>query len=484
MNSESAAQAQDQMKTILEGAPMMPVHYRLWVLSAGGTLLDGLALAAFGIALPLIKQAYDISDLMVGALGAAYVMGMVVGAMMGGRASDKIGRRRLFLFSMTFIGVVALVSAFAWSPEIILATQFLIGCAIGSEFPNSSAYVSDVMPDSTRDRMLVATIAAQAVGMLAGVGIGYAILSLDPEISVWRYFLGMRSVVALFFVVRRLSMPESPIWLMIQGRNAEASVAIGSLVPERKDDVDILSKTAADQKLGSGDGGEIATVGIGKLFTRSYLRRTVLVASAWFLMDISTYGVGQFAPSLLATLSSGDSSGGPIAVEFASIQGTGVLDFFLLVGFLVGMWAVPRFGQIRMQSIGFLGMVVGMGTLVVALHTSTGGQFNMPLIFVGFIIFNLLMNMGPNSTTFGLPALLFPPEMRATAAGFAAASAKTGATLGLFFLPTIKDAIGLENTLVLLGALSGLAFVITATLGSGLLPSPDRGKDAAVGRVA
>jgi nitrate/nitrite transporter NarK len=462
------------MKEILDGGPMKPIHYRLWVLSAGGTLLDGLALAAFGIALPLIKQAYEMSPLMIGALGAAYVMGMVVGAVTGGRTSDKIGRRRLFLISMTSIALIALASAFAWSPEIVLITQFLIGCAIGSEFPNSSAYVSDVMPDSTRNRMLVATIAAQAVGMLVGVGIGYALLSLDPEINVWRYFLGARSIVALLFVVGRLSMPESPVWLMIQGRNAEAAAAIGSLVPDKKEEIDALSKAAADSKLGSSEGDAKASVGIGVLFTRPYLRRTVLVSGAWFLMDISTYGVGQFAPSLLATLSSGNSSGGVIAAEFASIQGTMVLDFFLLVGFLLGMWFVPRFGQVRMQGIGFLGMVVGMGTLVVALRTSTGGQFNMPLVFVGFIVFNLLMNMGPNSTTFGMPALLFPPELRATAAGFAAGCAKSGATLGLFFLPTIKGAIGLENTLFMLGALSALAFVITVTLGSGLLPRPGR----------
>jgi len=420
----------------------------------------------------LIKQAYEMSALMIGAIGAAYVMGMVAGALTGGRASDAIGRRRLFLISMTSIALVALASAFAWNPAIILLSQFLIGCAIGSEFPNSSAYVSDVMPDSTRSRMLVATIAAQAVGMMIGAGIGYAILTLDPEIGVWRYFLGARAAVAMLFVLGRLSMPESPVWLMTQGRNIEAAAAIGRLAPGQKQDLDALGETAGNSVLGASEAAGTASVGIRTLFTGPYLRRTVLVAGAWFLMDISTYGVGQFAPSLLATLSGGDSSGGVIAAEFTSIEGSLLLDFFLLVGFLLGMWVVPRFGAIRMQSIGFVGMVVGMGTLVVALRTSTGEHMNMPLVMVGFIVFNLLMNMGPNSTTFGMPALLFPPELRATAAGFAAGCAKIGATLGLFFLPSIKDAIGLQNTLLMLGGLSALAFVITVTLGSGLLPRP------------
>ena len=65
------------------------------------------------------------------------------------------------------------------------------------------------------------------------------------------------------------------------------------------------------------------------------------------------------------------------------------------------------------------GSVVGMGILVVAVGSSGDAKSaNMVLVVGGFCVFNLMMNMGPNSTTFGLPALLFPSEIRATAAGF------------------------------------------------------------------
>ena len=55
------------------------------------------------------------------------------------------------------------------------------------------------------------------------------------------------------------------------------------------------------------------------------------------------------------------------------------------------------------------------------------------------------MNMGPNSTTFALPAILFPTRLRATAGGFAAACAKAGATLGTFFLPDLRAAYGTDR---------------------------------------
>jgi hypothetical protein len=71
-------------------------------------------------------------------------------------------------------------------------------------------------------------------------------------------------------------------------------------------------------------------------------------------------------------------------------------------------------------------------------------------------------------TTFSLPALLFPSEIRATAAGFSAACAKVGATCGTLFLPMLTKAIGLQYTLAILAGLSGVAWLVTARLGAGL----------------
>jgi len=322
--------------------------------------------------------------------------------------------------------------------------------------------------------MLVATITFQSVGMLIAVALGFLFLKADPAVETWRYFLGSRAAAAaLFVLLRGLIMPESPVWLMLQGRNSKAAGAITSLAPDQRKDLAELGSQAGDQRFNSGEHSGSSS-GLSVLFTGPYLRRTMLAAGAWFLMDISTYGVGHFAPSVLATLFTGEQGGGAIAAEFSSIRGSFALDGFLLFGFVLGMWLVPRVGQIKMQSIGFLGMVLGMGILVVAVGGSDGAGQSTVLVLVGFCVFNLLMNMGPNSTTFGMPALLFPSEIRATAAGFSAACAKIGATLGTLFLPMISRAIGLQYTLALLACLAGLGFLMTATLGRGLLPAAEK----------
>jgi hypothetical protein len=233
MAEGTAESAQRRMRDLRDSCPPRSRHYFLWVLSCGGILLDGITLAALAISLPLIRQSFPMSAFMVGAVSSGAVVGMAIGAIFGGRVSDRIGRRRSFLFSMSLITVTATSSAFAWDPSVILLTQFLIGCGQGSEFPNSSAYVSEIMPTRVRNRMLVATITTQAVGMLVGVSLGYLLLQASPEVEAWRYFLGSRAAVgALLVVLRLLTMPESPIWLMHRGQNAEAAKVLASLRPD------------------------------------------------------------------------------------------------------------------------------------------------------------------------------------------------------------------------------------------------------------
>jgi predicted MFS family arabinose efflux permease len=181
-------------------------------------------------------------------------------------------------------------------------------------------------------------------------------------------------------------------------------------------------------------------------------------------MDIATYGVGLFTPVILGAIDVSGQGGGAISHDVAATKGSGTIDLFLLFGFLVGVWAVPKFGRIRMQAIGFAGMTFGMILLVIAVHLSNF-SLHIPLVFAGFILFNLLMNAGPNSTTFTLAPILFPTQLRATASGFAASVAKIGATLGVFMLPILKGRFGVPTVLGMMAAVSVLGLVVTLIFG-------------------
>ena len=219
---------------------------------------------------------------------------------------------------------------------------------------------------------------------------------------------------------------------------------------------------AASEGPEPGETGAPPPKGYGALFGPAFLRLTILTAGAWFLMDIATYGVGIFTPVILQSLD--PAAGVDSTLIYREIHvghASGLVDLFLLLGFLMGIWLVPRVGAVRMQILGFAGMAVGMLVLAWASGLAAADADRSRIVILGFVLFNLAMNMGPNSTTFTLPALLFPTTLRSTASGFAAACAKAGATLGTFFLPDLRAGFGTTAMLLALAGVSVLGVLVT-----------------------
>jgi putative MFS transporter len=456
-----------RLASLLDGSPLKPIQRWLWVLSTGGTLLDGFVIFVLGVAMPLIIAEFHLTPDVVGLVGASLVFGAVFGAGLGGPMADHLGRKKLMLADMIIIAVGAATSALANGFPMLFIGQLLVGVGVGIDFPTSSSYVSEVLPKRSRARMMVATIACQSVGMLVAAMIALALLKNGHSAQIWRLLLTTEGVIALLFFLLRLSEPDSAHWLMVRGRFAQAAQAFSRIMPEQREAVLRITSDAGNPSVAK----SIAPPkppGIAILFSRAYRGRTVLVAVPWFLMDIATYGVGLFTPIILGAIDVSAKSVGIIAHDFADVRGSAAIDLFLLFGFLVGIWAIPRFGRIRMQVIGFAGMAFGMLLLMLAvsLSNSAAGEGHIPLVFAGFILFNLLMNAGPNSTTFTLAPVLFPTQLRATASGFAAGVAKIGATLGVFVLPILKGKFGVPAVLGMMAVVSVLGLVVTLVFGT------------------
>jgi MFS transporter, putative metabolite transport protein len=447
-----------RLTLLLDESSLNKIQRWLWALSTGGTLLDGYAIFVLGVAMPVIIAEFHIQAGVVGLIAASLVFGAVIGAGVGGPMADHLGRKKLMLADMMIIAAGACASALATGPAMLFVGQLLVGIGVGIDFPVSSSYVSEILPKASRARMMVATIACQSVGMLLAAGMTLVLLRTGSA-QAWRLFLATESVVALFFFLLRLSARESPRWLLSRGKFAEAAQAFIRIIPEQRQE--ILQFPVNHETLAA----PVPHVNAGLLilFSRSYRARTALVTIPWFLMDIATYGVGLFTPTILGAIEVSGRTGGLIAHDFADAKGSAIIDVFLLIGFLLGVWLVPRFGRIRMQAIGFGGMTVGMLVLITAVGL-TNSTLHIPLVFAGFIVFNLLMNMGPNSTTFTLAPILFPTQLRGTAGGFAAGTAKLGATFGVFLLPILKQKFGVPIVLGIISAVSLLGLIVTLVL--------------------
>jgi MFS transporter, putative metabolite transport protein len=452
-----------RLTLLLDESPLKSIQRWLWVLSTGGTLLDGFAIFVLGVAMPLIIAEFHFQPDVVGLIGASLVLGAVFGAGFGGPMADHLGRKPLMLADMTIICAGAAVSALANGAVMLFIGQLLVGVGVGIDFPVSSSYVLEALPKRNRARMMVATIACQSIGMLLAAAITLALLKTATSAHTWRLFLASEGTIALIFFLLRLSEPDSPHWLMSRGRFTEAAEAFIRIMPEQREAVLQLTSNAGTENLATSV-VPAKPRGIGILFSPAYRARMVLVAVPWFLMDIATYGVGLFTPVILGAVDISGQTGGAIAHDRADVRGSSAIDLFLLFGFILGIWAVPRFGRIRMQAVGFASMAFGMLLLIIAVYLPNS-SLHIPLVFAGFILFNLLMNAGPNSTTFTLAPILFPTQLRATASGFAASVAKIGATFGVFVQPILKGKFGVPAVLEMVMAVSVLGLIVTLVFG-------------------
>jgi MFS transporter, putative metabolite transport protein len=435
---------------ILDHAPMGPRQYAIWLLASGGTLLDGFSIFSLGVAMPLLTSRFELGPLMVGLIGSALVLGAAFGAAFGGAAADRFGRKPLLILDMAILATGAVFSAFAENALAVLFGQFLIGVGIGIDFPVSASYVSETMPKRARSRMMVATIALQSVGMLIAAAVALTLLRLHGQTIDWRFIVGATGGCVRLHAGADVAAGKPAL------ASRPRSVGPGGACRHRTDANPDQTSTRAGAVDGPRHAGSVL---------QPYRVRTALVSVPWFLMDIATYGVGLFTPVILAALHFGAKPRDPVAADFAAAQGSAAIDLFLLFGFLIGLWAVPRFGRLHMQVIGFAGMTVGMLILLAAVLSGGSASPHIVLVFLGFILFNLAMNAGPNATTFTLAPELFPTAVRASASGFAAAAAKTGATLGIFMLPQVKEFWGVAGVLFLMAIVSALGAVITLILG-------------------
>src|SRR5436305_125264 len=146
--------AQLPLGRALDDAPMTRLHVRFWLLAGLGILLDGFDFFIIGVANPLIKQDFHASATQVGLISAAAIIGAVFGASLLGPLGDRFGRRRIFQFDLGLFVVCSLLCTVASNVGTLFAFRFLLGLAIGLDYPIAASYLAEVLPSAKRGRWL------------------------------------------------------------------------------------------------------------------------------------------------------------------------------------------------------------------------------------------------------------------------------------------------------------------------------------------
>ena len=439
-------------------APLTAMQKRIWLLAAAGKFFEGLVVFMTGVALPLVHAEFGLSALQNGTVGAATLFGILVGATTLGGLADRFGRRTVFIAEMAVFCLFLI--ALTFSPGFLWLVLFLfgLGVALGGDYPTAHLIISESIPSRARGRLVLSAFGFQALGALAGTGIGYLILSSMPDLSAWRWMYATAILPAVAVVIGRLTVTESPSWLLTRGRREEAEQAAARLLRrEPQYPTSIALKLAPPLHRKEEDG-------FRALFAGRTRRATILAAVPWFLQDLGTYGIGIFTPTILArALGHGKdhatSISDVIGRDIEASQGAAFLDLLLIAGIVAAILLADRAGRIRLQVIGFIGCAVGL--LLAALSGHVGGTSQTILLFAGFMLFNFMTNMGPNAQTYLIAGEVFPTRVRGRGAGLAASFAKLGAVATVFLFPVLLHGVGTDVLLAILIGTSLLGAVVT-----------------------
>ncbi len=445
------------MAGILDQAHLSSRHYRLWLLATAGPLLSGVSMMVLGISLPLLHTPFHLHPSSMGLAAASLMGGTVIGALLSGHLADRFGRRPLLIANALGLLLAGIWLSLAPNATLLLLGELVLGIAVGGDFPVGSSYISEFMPQHHRGRMLAASMALQPLGMLLSAGI--ALLLIDGSGTAWRWLMAWQAAIALPYFLGRWRLPESIRWLMAHGHNQIAVAELTRFAPQRATELQRMGRELGHRIHEVSKTPVAAKPAWQILFTKEYRRRSSLVTLPWFLMDMTTYGIGLFTPILLASMSFLPPDLSASQRDWVNTLHTAEVDFFLLAGAVAALWLVPRFGRMQMQIQGFWGMTLGL----LLLWLATTAHWSFVALFLGFAVYNFTMTVGPNATTFILPTEMYPTQVRALGSGFAAAFAKIGATLAVFLLPILQHDLGVELLLLGLALLSLLGGILTYT---------------------
>ena len=436
-------------------APLSGMQWLVWSLATAGKFFEGLIVFMGGIALPLVSEQFSIDQTTKGFITAATLAGILIGALFLGGLADRFGRKPVFIGEMVLLLIGLLGASFSSSSELLIFWLFIMGLALGADYPTAHLVISESIPASIRGRLVLGAFSFQALGAVIGTAICAVVLSSKPELSTWRIFYLLPVIPVALVAWGRIFLPESSHWLLSKGHLTKAEKQLRKLL--NRQDISLLQLEIAEEGV-----VKYKSSKFGDLFHGKQLKSTILASLPWFLQDISTYGIGIFTPIIIAAAFGAEAQEHNLSAvihnDLLGAKGTALVDIGFLVGIAFAIWLSDKLGRIPLQIAGFIGCALG---LLIAAAGNFNGANNLVLIGVGFFLFQFMTNLGPNSQTYLIAGEVFPTKIRGVGAGFAAASGKVGAVITAFFFPALLSGFGADRLLPLLALTSLIGALVT-----------------------
>lgn len=395
-------------------------HTGLLMALGAGWLFDSLEVNLVGSVIGPLSDHFHATATQAATIYWVWLLGILVGAVAGGRLADRFGRRRLFVGTLLWYAGFTILTAVSPNLETLYVLRFLTALGVGAEYAVVNAAITELMPRRVRGRAAAGVMNFWPVGAILSGLVAYVMVSTLalPDNLSWRFGFALGGLVALSVLFFRRKLPESPRWLVSQGRVREAEAIVDRL------DAASTARGIVPSTAGTPLPARRA---LRELFQK-YRGRLALGC----LLDLSE-AFGYYGIFALLSI---------VVLKRVSYTNAEIPAFFVLgnVGALAGGIVMTlffdRLGR-RLTVAGYYGCAA-VGVVLLALATGSGSK---TWVLVAFMLSNAFATA---AWTSAYPTFteLFPTHLRAAGVGVSVAVGRLGAAYGALYLPGLAERVG------------------------------------------
>jgi len=392
----------------------------------------------------------NLSPRMAGLITSSLLAGAAIGSFLGGRVADIIGRRKMILYLAIIFFFGANGCALSPNAEALVFFRFVLGLAVGGSSVTIPALLAEMSPVEQRGRIVTQNHLMIVTGQLLAFAINAALgISYGSTGSTWRYMLAIPSLPAVILWIGMLGVPESPRWLIVQGRVGEALGVLKMIREEKRaqKELDEIRETIALEK-------SVKHATYSDLTVR-WVRRIVFIAMGIAIcQQISGVNAIMYYGTQILTEAGFSTQAaliGNIANGIISVSAT----FF-------GIWMIERHGRRPLVMTGQIGTILCLCLIGVASNVFNGSA-NLPYVVLGLTVTFLFFQQGFLSpVTWLLLSEIFPVRLRGMGMGCAVLCLWISNFFVGFFFPQFLFSFGLSATFFIFAGIGliGLLFVI------------------------
>jgi MFS transporter, AAHS family, 4-hydroxybenzoate transporter len=385
----------------IDAQPVGAFQLKLLLICATVLFLDGFDTTAIGYVAPALVKEWNIGKAALGVVVSAGLVGLMIGALLFGPLADRIGRKKVIVFSTLAFGIGTLITSFVNDVNTLLAIRFLTGLGLGGAMPNTIALTSEFSPHRRRATMVMVMFVGFSIGAALG---GLLAAALIPTFG-WRSVFVVGGVAPIVLApILALKLPESVRFLALSGR-ADARVA------ELLAFVNAKAVFAAGTRFAVNE-PELKGIPVQHLFRAGRTLATLLLWVVFFMSLLDLYFLSNWLPTVLNDLG-------------ASISEAAVIGSMLQVGGVVGTFAlgsiIDRFSFRALALVYFIA-VFAVGAIGQLGHSAV--LVTIAIFIAGFCI------VGGQIAANALAAGYYPTSVRATGVGWALGVGRVGSIVG------------------------------------------------------